>query len=209
MILFERIKQGEWPLGAKLPGENALAPQLGVGRSTAREAIRKLAGQGILTTRQGAGVFVTSLKVSEDLQTVVGRADIVEVIEGRLAIETEASSLAALRCTPADIDAIKHALRARLEAGNVEDFVDADTAFHRTIVVASGNKMLVEIFDSLVPRVRDAMISMLRIRGIYGDEADHCEHAVLVESVEGRDPAVAAAACRAHLTALKREIEGG
>ena len=60
-LLLARIRDGEWRIGAKLPGETTLAPQLGVGRSTTREAIRILAGRGILATRQGAGVFVTAV----------------------------------------------------------------------------------------------------------------------------------------------------
>ncbi|MFT4088518.1 MAG: winged helix-turn-helix domain-containing protein, partial [Gordonia sp. (in: high G+C Gram-positive bacteria)] len=80
-LLAERIKGGEWSLGAKLPGETTLAPQLGVGRSTVREAVRLLAGKGMLETRQGAGVFVTALDVEEDWDTVLQRADIASVIE--------------------------------------------------------------------------------------------------------------------------------
>ncbi|HZU93959.1 MAG TPA: GntR family transcriptional regulator, partial [Microbacterium sp.] len=43
-LLLGRIRAGEWQLGQKLPGETTLGPQLGVGRSTVREAIRQLAG---------------------------------------------------------------------------------------------------------------------------------------------------------------------
>src|SRR5215831_9239436 len=88
-LLLQRIRAGEWSLGEKLPGETTLAPQLGVGRSTVREAIRQLAGRGVLSSRQGAGVFVTALDAPEDWDTVLRRADIISVIEARLAIETE------------------------------------------------------------------------------------------------------------------------
>ena len=93
-LLLERIRAGEWELGAKLPGETTLAPQLGVGRSTVREAIRQLAGRGILTTRQGSGVFVTALDTHDDWETVLRRADITTVLEARIAIESEAARLA-------------------------------------------------------------------------------------------------------------------
>lgn len=94
-LLLERIRAGEWQIGAKLPGETTLGPQLGVGRSTVREAIRQLAGRGVLQTRQGAGVFVTALDVSDEWDVVLRQADIAAVIEGRIAIETEAAALAA------------------------------------------------------------------------------------------------------------------
>ncbi|NUR24906.1 MAG: GntR family transcriptional regulator, partial [Catenulispora sp.] len=56
--LREQIVGGAWPVGTRLPGETTLAASLGVGRSTVREAIRALAGEGLLQPRQGAGVFV-------------------------------------------------------------------------------------------------------------------------------------------------------
>ncbi|MFC7646208.1 FadR/GntR family transcriptional regulator [Streptosporangium lutulentum] len=91
-VLLERLRAGEWPLGHKLPGETTLAAQLGVGRSTLREAIRELSGKGILDTRQGSGVFVTALDVPENRDTVLRRASIVSVIEARIAIEAEAAA---------------------------------------------------------------------------------------------------------------------
>ncbi|MBP6686121.1 MAG: winged helix-turn-helix transcriptional regulator, partial [Leucobacter sp.] len=74
-VLLARIRAGEWELGAKLPGETTLAVQLGVGRSTAREAIRQLAGLGVLSSRQGAGVFVTALDARDDWDLVLRRSD--------------------------------------------------------------------------------------------------------------------------------------
>lgn len=56
-LLRARIVSGEWEVGAKLPGETTLAAQLGIGRSTIREAVRTLAGLGMLESRQGAGVY--------------------------------------------------------------------------------------------------------------------------------------------------------
>ncbi|MFT4212989.1 MAG: GntR family transcriptional regulator, partial [Microbacterium sp.] len=108
--LLDRIRAREWALGARLPGETTLGPQLGVGRSTVREAIRLLAGRGVLQTRQGAGVFLVALDAVEDWDAVLRRAGIVSVIEARIAIETEAAALAAARRTPADLRAIRRAL---------------------------------------------------------------------------------------------------
>jgi len=51
-LLLTPIGAGEWPLGHRLPGETTLAAQLGVGRSTLREAIRELSGKSVLETRQ-------------------------------------------------------------------------------------------------------------------------------------------------------------
>ncbi|MER7003796.1 FadR/GntR family transcriptional regulator [Dactylosporangium sp. NPDC000555] len=202
-LLLERIRSGEWQLGGKLPGETTLAPQLGVGRSTVREAIRQLAGRGVLASRQGAGVFVASLDVAEDWDAVLRRAGILSVIEARIAIETEAAALAAHRRTPADLRAIRRALAAReARRSDIEDHVDADMSFHRSVVAAAHNPILTELFDGFTPRLRQAMVEMLRIRAEFGSDADHDAHARLADAIAGRDAVAAADRSRAHLLSL-------
>jgi DNA-binding FadR family transcriptional regulator len=206
-LLLERIKAGEWPLGHKLPGETTLAVQLGVGRSTLREAIRELAGKGVLDSRQGAGVFVTALDVTDDWETVLSRASIVSVIEGRVAIEAEAAALAAERRTPSDVRALRRALDQRvLEGQTIEEYVDADMRLHRAVVAAARNDVLLELFDGFVPRVRRAMIDMLRLRPAAPQEADQAAHAAFVDAIADRDPRLAGEMSRAHLVALKTAL---
>ncbi|GII77028.1 GntR family transcriptional regulator [Sphaerisporangium rufum] len=205
--LLERIRAGEWPLGAKLPGETTLGPQLGVGRSTVREAIRQLAGRGVLESRQGAGVFVTALDVTEDWNAVMRRAGIISVIEARIAIEAEAAAHAAARRTPQALRAIRRALADRQERrGSTEDHVDADMAFHRAIVAAAGNPVLLELFDTFVPRLRQAMIDMLRIGRSLSVERDQAAHADLAEAIAARDADAARRLSRAHLESLESAL---
>ncbi|MGB4135041.1 MAG: FCD domain-containing protein [Microbacterium sp.] len=203
-LLLERIRSGEWRLGERLPGETTLAAQLGVGRSTVREAIRQLAGRGVLASRQGSGVFLLALDAPEDWDVVLRRAGIVSVIEARVAIETEAAALAAVRRTPADLRAVRRALAQRdAHRTDIESHVDADTLFHRAIVVAAHNPVLVELFDSFTPRLRAAMIDMLRIRGEFGGDDDHAAHAELAAAIAAHDASAAARLSRAHLLALR------
>ncbi|CAH0155643.1 FCD domain-containing protein [Rhodococcoides fascians] len=60
-------------------------------------------------------------------------------------------------------------------------------AFHRSIVVASHNEILLELFGSMASRLRDAMIDMLRIAGSFGDDEDHDTHTDVVEAIAARD----------------------
>ncbi|MFJ1599702.1 FadR/GntR family transcriptional regulator [Streptomyces sp. NPDC088261] len=203
-VLLERLRAGEWPLGHRLPGETTLAAQLGVGRSTLREAVRELSGKGVLDSRQGAGVYVTALDVPEDREAVLRHASIVSVIEARIAIEAEAAGLAAARRTPADLRVMRRALRERRTDGqSLDAHVDADMAFHRTVVLAAHNDVLTGLFDGFVPRVRTAMTDMLRLRPLVSEEADHALHEALVRAVADRDPRAAAESSRSHLTTLK------
>ena len=206
-VLLDRVRSGEWELGEKLPGETTLAAQLGVGRSTAREAIRQLAGLGVLSSRQGAGVFVTALDARDDWDAVLRSSDILTVIEARAAIETESAALAASRRTPAELRAIRRALAVRdAERSEIEAHADADTAFHRSVVAAAGNPILLELFDSFTPRLRQAMIDMLRMRGEFGSDEDHAQHAALADAIAERDPEAAAAHSRSHLRSLAESL---
>ncbi|EGD53720.1 FadR/GntR family transcriptional regulator [Gordonia neofelifaecis] len=206
-LLLERIRAGEWELGQKLPGESTLGPQLGVGRSTLREAIRQLAGRGVLSSRQGAGVFVAALDAPEHWDDVLWKADITAVLEVRTALETEAAALAAQRRTPAQLRAIRSALETRRRTrSGIDEHVAADIDFHRSVVVAAGNPVLIEIFDSMTPRVRAAMVEMLRIRRDFGGDADHRAHADIVDAVAEKDGAAAAASARTHLDGLKEAL---
>ncbi|MGH3248862.1 MAG: FadR/GntR family transcriptional regulator [Trebonia sp.] len=206
-LLLARIRSGEWHLGERLPGETTLAPQLGVGRSTLREAIRQLVGRGVLVTRQGAGVFVTALDAPEDWDAVLRRADIVSVIEGRIAIETEAASLAAERRTPTELRAMRRALAEREARRSViEEHVDADMAFHRSIITAAHNPILTELFDGFVPRSRQAMTEMLRIGGSFGSDATRDAHARLLQAIADHNGPTAATLSRTHLLSLKKAL---
>ncbi|MDI9929464.1 FCD domain-containing protein [Rhodococcus sp. IEGM 1354] len=207
-LLLARIQSGEWPIGTKLPGETTLAPMFDVGRSTMREAIRQLVGRGILVTRQGSGVFVESIdEARTDWDKVLQRAHITAVLEARLAIEGEAAGLAAARRTPTDLDAIRGSLEVRNTARpDAVDLVEADMAFHRSIVVASHNDILLELFDSMAPRLRDAMIDMLKIKGTFGEDADHDAHTDVVESIAAREPERAHNLTRAHLLELSKSM---
>ncbi len=203
-LLLNRIRDGEWPLGHRIPGETTLAAQLGVGRSTVREAIRELAGRGVLESRQGAGVFVTALDTAEDWDVVLRRATIATVVEARIAIESEAAALAAGRRTPADLREIRRTLAARgVEGRSIPDHVDADMAFHRAVIAAAHNEVLLGLFDAFLPRLRAAMIDMLRIAPVASTAADHDCHRELADAITARSPAAASAASRTHLSTLQ------
>ncbi|WP_432936079.1 FadR/GntR family transcriptional regulator [Kribbella sp. CA-253562] len=210
--ILRRIGAGEWPVGQKLPGETTLAAQLGVGRSTVREAVRELAGRRVLESRQGAGVFVVGAQPVEDWDRVLRRAAITDVLEGRLAIETEAARLAAARRTATDLRALKRTLtqRARAAAESPDDeYVEADLAFHRAVITAAHNLVLAELFDSFVPRIRRAMLDMLKLdAGHARHRGDQAEHAAIVDAIRAQDPELAAGRSRSHLAGVRDDLPG-
>lgn len=209
--LRRRLQTGEWEVGTKLPGETTLAAELGVGRSTIREALRMLAGQGMLRPRQGAGVFVERTEpVADGWEAVLQRGAIVAVVEARAAIEIEAARLAAVRATDDDVAAMRRALAQRAAAADTPDreFVEADTAVHRAIVTAAHNPVLSELFETFVPRVADAMVDMIGLLGLRDRDCapNADEHGTLVDAIAAGDVEEAARIARAHLEAMAADL---
>jgi len=205
--LAGRIAAGEWPVGSPLPGEHALASELGVGRSTVREAVRALTSRGLVRARQGAGVFVTASTPTPDWDDLLVRTRVADVVEARVAIEVQGARLAARRRTPADLAALHAALAARREAElasarEPDDgaYVDADLRFHAAVVDAAHNPVLVELFAAFAPRVRAAMLELLALAGAGSTHHhDQDAHRAIARAVEEREPEAAARAASEHL----------
>ena len=201
-LLRARIVSGEWEVGAKLPGETTLAAQLGIGRSTIREAVRTLAGLGMLESRQGAGVFLRSTTPPDQWPRVLEAEAILHVVEVRNAVEIEAARLAAQRRDAVDVAALRQALDGRTAAAHSGDaaFVDADIAVHRAVVDAAHNPVLSELFETFVPRLRAALIELIAVLGLHPhSQPDADEHRMLVDAIEAGDAEAAVRISRAHL----------
>ena len=87
-----QITEGHWPVGTELSAETAPAKTLGFGCSTVREALRALAGAGLVRARQGPGVFVVATEPAEDWPTRARRAAVTHVYEVGRFVEVETAS---------------------------------------------------------------------------------------------------------------------
>lgn len=208
--LREQIVSGQWPVGTKLPGETALAAQLGVGRSTVREAVRALAGAGLVKSRQGAGVFVISAEPDEDFGTRLRRAAVADVYEVRAAVEVQAARLAARRRTPADVEALDAALAARRAAAGrgAGAFVAADVALHAAVVAAAHNPVLADLFAEFAPVLTEGLtelVDLLDLRSAPPGDGDEA-HAALVAAVTTGDGDGAARVLDAEFAATLRVL---
>jgi DNA-binding FadR family transcriptional regulator len=190
-------------VGTKLPGETTLAKELGVGRSTVREALRALAGAGLVQPRQGAGVFVTATRTVEDWPTRLRRAAVTDVYEVRMAVEVHAARLAARRRTPEDVTAMERALEGRRAASASSDaaFVDADITFHAAVVAAAHNPVLADLFREFTPVLREGLVELLALTALRDDDPNTADeaHVALVRAVADGDAEGAAEILRAEL----------
>ncbi|MEV5407418.1 FCD domain-containing protein [Thermopolyspora sp. NPDC052614] len=141
------IHRGEVGPGDRLPPERALAEQLGVARVSVRQALAQLQGEGYLTTRRGAfgGTFVTELveprrrwlrRMRENL------ADLEDILDFRIAVESHAARLAARRRDEENLAAIERAVAQLDDVSDVTSFRAADSAFHQAIAAAARSPRL-------------------------------------------------------------------
>ncbi len=152
--LLEDIASGGKSVGDRLPTENQLAENFGVSRPVIREALTRLASDGFIASRQGAGTFVRNRPPSRLLRfaSASGLSNFLSSFEVRIALEGEAARLAALRRTDEDIARIAATIR-ELETGIAAGTAttDSDFDFHRAVARASGNILLAEILTALLP----------------------------------------------------------
>ena len=161
-LLQQRMDSGELAPEARLPTEQQLADLHGVSRTVVREAVSRLKSMGLLTSRQGAGVFVAprhqARALAFDPAVLTSMESVLQVVEVRRGLEADVAALAAQRINPAKALVIQEALAA-LEACPPQGAkgVEADLAFHRSIARATDNPHYERLLGFLEQYQRDAM----------------------------------------------------
>ncbi|MDA8433011.1 MAG: FadR/GntR family transcriptional regulator [Nitrospiraceae bacterium] len=188
--LSQAVSSGRFGIGTKLPPEPDLTLDLGVGRSTLREAVRVLAHNGIIEVRQGDGTYVRSLPADgEPLARRLQRAKATEVGEVRRALEIEIVRLAAERRDERDIENIRAFLEIRRQAIARSDSsaaLDADIAFHCAIAWATHNEVLADLYRIFAKALRRALATLWLREGSEPSRTDDL-HAGLLEAIAARD----------------------
>jgi|HubBroStandDraft_6_1064221.scaffolds.fasta_scaffold102655_3 DNA-binding FadR family transcriptional regulator len=147
------VGEGGWTKGSKLPTEQDLGRQLGVGRSTIREALRVLGHLGVVESRAGLGTYVVNRAVPKgSIKRPLSPQALNELYEFRLAIEMPAARLAAERRTAkqmSDIVAAWQACIAAVKRNDASEFAKLDYNFHYSIVQASGNAFFIDAYATV------------------------------------------------------------
>ena len=188
------IVQGRIPPGELLP--NASDPTLGISRSVLREAIKVLAGKGLVESRPKTGTRVRARSEWNFLDPDVlawryagsiGTEDVRALFELRRAIEPMAASLAATRANAEEIAVLETAL-AEMEAvvHDGELFAKPDLIFHQTILRMTGN----ELISSLAALIETALVMSFRlsIDSPDGQEPSMPLHRKVANRIAARDP---------------------
>jgi len=210
-----RIKQmiidGALHPGDRLPREEDLAEQLGLSRSSLREAVRALSLIRVLDVRQGDGTYVTSLDpvtLLEAFSFVVDlhRDDnVLHFFQVRRLLEPEAAAIAATLMTDDEVADLCRHLESLGDSPGVEELVANDIEFHRRIGVGCGNPVLGSLLESLTgPTLRARLW-----RGFTEADAVErtlAEHWAIAKAIAGRAPEMARTASLLHVLGIERSL---
>jgi DNA-binding GntR family transcriptional regulator len=196
--LRRAIRELRLPPG-KMVLEQELAEVLEMSRTPVREALVRLASEGLarLVPRHG---FEVAPLAADELQ------EIYEIIEG---LEGQAVALAAERATPqgiVDLEALLESDVAALADDDLPAWVEADDQFHHKLVELSGNARLRQLVANYDVHLYRARLATIRLRPKPTRSAQ--EHRAVVEAVRAGDPARARALHQAHRRRAREEILG-
>ncbi len=213
--IVERIIDGAFKPGDRLPSEAALAKEFKVSRPIVREALARLRDHGLVYSKRGSGTYVHHGPQRELLRFApVGNiADLQRCLEFRIAVESRAAAHAAERHDArslADIvSAVEH-LEEAIRAGALG--VDADYVFHQAVAAAARNAYFQEALSMLAEQVRVGMTVMRNLSLLQSTERLRLvqdEHIAVVEAIRARDADAASRAMATHIDNARRRMLKG
>lgn len=187
-VLRERIAKGESERGSRMHQED-LAKEFGVSRTPIREALRRLAAEGLVDLFPNRGARVATA-TDEQLRSSY---------ETRLVVEPGSARMAAARKPVGPIAAMKAAMRAEEKAGRSSSkHFHANRSFHLALVEGTGNPQLVQFMEHVWIGRIGATLYEMRLDA-DGLSADHAAHRSIAEAIEAGDGERAEELTRGHL----------
>jgi DNA-binding FadR family transcriptional regulator len=206
-------------IGAQLPSEAELAQGFGVSRVTVREALKILAGRGLVSLSRGRRAVVTQpdgAMFGGFLRALL-KSDpraLFDLLQVRRVLEVQSVQLACRHASRAGLAAVEAALEAMRVAAEAADggdpagemaFVAADVRFHQALALAGGNRVLTFLFEAMEATLMEAFLASQRGQRRAGKRmmTGYEVHRGILPHLRARDERAAAEA----MTALLAEAE--
>jgi DNA-binding GntR family transcriptional regulator len=193
-----RLLDGSYRDGSLL-SEGAVASELAISRTPVREAFLQLEAEGLLELYPKRGALVVP----------VTAAEVADVFDARLALERHCLMRLAADLPAGFADALDTLLdwqRARLEAGDTAGFATADRELHRAWVAATGNRVLLGLYDQLRDRQQRITARMLAQGGAARSRDLLAEHEQIAAALIAGDGVAAGVALERHLSAARAVV---
>ena len=204
--------------GSRLPTERDLAEGLRLTRSTVRSAMALLEADGVVSREVGRGTYLrlnpgvggetlnTRVLIPSSTVKDVGPADVMAV---RQLIEPAAMYLAVTQATEGDFEEMERCLQGRAGSSNYEEFEKWDLAFHRCLIVASHNALLLRMYLLVEVARQGELWGNLKRRGDSDERREHYndQHKQIVTALRNRAGRDAYEAMASHLNTVETNLE--
>lgn len=217
--LEQMLVSGELSPGQRLPGERVLAAELGVGRSSVREALRVMEALGLLKSQTGSGPTSGAMIVSRPtggmtmlmrMQVAAQNFPVADVVQTRLVLETEVMQLLATRSPTPDLGNAEELLDAMDDTAlEANEFLVLDSQFHIAMADAAGNQVIAAMMAGLRESIEGYVLAgaPLAIWPTTCGRLRH-EHRGLVEAVRAGDAELARRRIEGHIRGYYSETLG-
>jgi DNA-binding FadR family transcriptional regulator len=207
------IVEGGYKPGDRLESERDLIVRLDVSRARLRKALDALEHEGSIWRHVGKGTFVASQTVASgpgNLKLLNQQVTPVQLMRARLSLEPAIAREAALHASDEAVRRMKDGRDGAVDALTWDDYEAHDDIFHRMLAEATGNVLLLSLFDHL-NAVRRAVAWNVVVRKSSRPDRTHssfAEHDAILAAVEARDPNAAHEAMLTHLRSVAARLYG-
>lgn len=185
-----KILEGSFEVGDKLPSERELSQMLSVSRNSVREGIRILEIIGVISSQHGIGNYIAdhfdkTLVQVMTMMYALEKMTYNEIREFRYAVEFQALVLAMDNITDNQQAMLREYLHTLETSDNEDEKVYSDKMIHYTIVEASGNRLVIANYLALT-KIMDGFIRDMRSKIMRSEENPHDfqeTHRHLVEAI--------------------------
>ena len=202
------IRTGILPAGSRLPAERMLADELGISRSTLRQALTTLVQSGHLIALRGrsGGTFVTERPPLAETSAMPLGADAWALLDYRVAIETGATMLAGERAKPLDLDRLDRLVERMTEVVDFDIYRRADIRFHIGLAEAARSPRLVSAMTEVQGRMSELITRIAHPPEVLNHAND--QHRRLVRLLRRQDAVRAVALIREHIEGTEHILAG-
>lgn len=203
------IRLGLLGPGDRLPPERDLADQLGIARSTLRQALTSLTESGhlIALRGRGGGTFVSDAPpLAESSRADLGGGHWREVLDQRIAVEVGTVVLAAERARPEDIARLRVHVQAMRDVADFTAYRRADVFFHLGVAEAARSARLLAAMTELQGQMSELIAHIAHPAPVLAESNE--QHAALVAALERHDAWAAAQIARDHVKATEQVLAG-
>ena len=192
------IEGGNFSVGDKLPNENDFASQLGVSRSTLREAIRTLTASGMLEIKRGKGTFVTANTIIESSDIAEISSGLDDLFEMRLMFEPDCAYYAAQRATDEEIATIcKWGEEVEKKILSGEDRTVEEQKFHESIANATHNSFVQQFMPIIFNAIKKGVVVLMKDGSVSSDNMN--DDRLIMDFIKKRNAEGARTAMRLHI----------